>query len=104
MWEDELPFINKNVFYFNCISKYPTSILDLKNVNFLPYQNNIVGYSDHSYGIASCLNQIAKGASIIEKHFTLNKGMVGNDHVGSMTLDELKILRELGDQISFLNR
>jgi hypothetical protein len=104
MWEDELPFINKNVFYFNCISKYPTSILDLKNVNFLPYQNNVVGYSDHSYGIASCLNQIAKGASIIEKHFTLNKGMVGNDHVGSMTLDELKILRELGDQISFLNR
>jgi sialic acid synthase SpsE len=103
MWDSEsLPYSDHNVGYFNCISKYPTSILDLKKTKFLPYSGNIVGYSDHSYGIASCLHQISNGASIIEKHFTLNKGMPGNDHVGSMNIEELKQLRDLGDQISSL--
>lgn len=104
MWEaNALPYLEENVYYFNCISKYPTSILELKNNrNFLPYKDNVVGYSDHSYGITSCLHQITKGAKIIEKHFTLCKGMSGNDHVGSMTIDELKLLRELGDQLFYL--
>jgi len=100
MWDSEsLPYNDHNVGYFNCISKYPTSILDLKKTKFLPYSDNVVGYSDHSYGIASCLYQISRGASIIEKHFTLCKASQGNDHIGSMVLDELKLLRELGDQL-----
>lgn len=106
MWESNvLPYNDKNVYYFNCISKYPTSILDLKNnTNFLSYHDSVIGYSDHSYGIASCLYEISKGASIIEKHFTLNKGMQGNDHVGSMDTEDLKQLRELGDQLSYLTK
>lgn len=105
MWDREnLPFSEANVFYLNCISKYPTSIVDLKSHNFLPYNDKIVGLSDHSYGIGSCLHQISHGAEIIEKHFTLNKGMLGNDHVGSMDLEELRLLRALGDQISSVRR
>jgi len=101
MWDSNtLPFTDDNVFYLNCISKYPTSLLDLRCHKFQSYDNKIVGLSDHSYGIASCLHQISLGATVIEKHFTLSKGMQGNDHVGSMTLDELKLLRELGDQIA----
>ena len=46
---------------------------------------------------------ISKGARIIEKHFTLNKGMDGNDHIGSMNLEELKILREYGDQLKMVD-
>jgi sialic acid synthase SpsE len=103
--ENNLPFVdNENVFYFNCISKYPTSILDLKTHAYKKYDKKIVGLSDHSYGIANCLHHVSYGATYIEKHFTLNKGMQGNDHVGSMNIEELKLLRELGDQISTIKQ
>lgn len=99
-WErNNLPFDAKNVLYFNCISKYPTSILNLNNQYLRKYNNNVVGYSDHSYGIANCLYHISMGADYIEKHFTLNKSMPGNDHLGSMDFNELKKLREIGDQL-----
>jgi sialic acid synthase SpsE len=105
-WKEEyLPqTLDKNVFYFNCISKYPTSILDLKGHEYRRYNDKIVGLSDHSFGIANCLHHVSLGASYIEKHFSLNKGMPGNDHVGSMNLDELKLLRELGDQIFIIQK
>ena len=99
-WDQEnLPFDNDNVFYFNCISKYPTSILDLKDVTHRRYSDTVIGYSDHVYGIGSCLYHIANGASYIEKHFTLNKAMSGNDHLGSMDFEDLKMLRSVGDVI-----
>mgnify|MGYP004447990325 CR=1 FL=1 len=91
-----VPFSAPHVKYFNCISKYPTSCVDFK---MFVYNANIIGLSDHSYGISYALYNIAHGASIIEKHFTLNKGMKGNDHIGSMNLDELRMLREQGSQV-----
>ena len=99
-WENsELPFNDTHLHYFNCISKYPTSTLDFKSHKFRNYSEKVVGYSDHSYGIGNCLYHISKGASYIEKHFTLNKSMTGNDHLGSMNLDDLKRLRVAGDSI-----
>ena len=96
-WDKEgLPFKAENIKYLNCISKYPTSVLDFKKFE---YNDKIVGLSDHSYGISYPLYNIAQGARVIEKHFTLNKGMNGNDHIGSMDLQELKLLREYGNQL-----
>ena len=100
-WCKWLPFKNKNVKYFNCISKYPTSFLDLKKFS---YTDKIVGLSDHSYGPAYALYNIAHGAQIIEKHFTLNKGMEGNDHIGSMDLAELKAIKEYGQQFDNITK
>ena len=101
-WEEEsLPFEGDNIKYLNCISKYPTSVLDFKRFE---YDDKIVGLSDHSYGISYALYNIADGAKVIEKHFTLNKGMNGNDHIGSMTLEELKLLKEYGNQIESIDR
>ncbi len=98
MWENHwLPFGRKNVKYFNCISKYPTSFLDLEKFHF---DEDIVGLSDHSYGPAYALYNIAHGAQVVEKHFTLNKGMKGNDHIGSMDLAELKTIKEYGQQFN----
>ena len=98
MWENEwLPFNDDNVKYFNCISRYPTSFLDFKRFY---YDDKTVGYSDHSYGPAYALYNIAHGARVIEKHFTLNKGMDGNDHIGSMDLAELRAIKEYGQQFS----
>lgn len=98
MWkEDRLPYDNNNCFYFNCISSYPTSILQEKK--YLKYNKKIIGLSDHSYGIGNCLYEISRGAFYVEKHFTLSKSMTGNDHIGSMDLNDLKNLRKYGDDI-----
>ena len=99
-WEKEnLPFDAPNVTYFNCISKYPTSIMDQKKYKHRKYTHPIVGFSDHSYGINHALYHIASGATYIEKHFTIDKSMKGNDHVGSMNLEDLKTLRNIGNQL-----
>ena len=71
--------------------------------NKFDYTGKLCGYSDHACGISYALFNIAEGASIIEKHFTLNKGMDGNDHIGSMDVNELKILREYGQELCTIN-
>lgn len=101
MWEEEhLPFSAPNVKYLRCISKYPTSLLELST--FYPFKNGspIVGISDHSYGISYTLYAIAHGATVVEKHFTLDKSQAGPDHIGSMDIDELKLLNTVGRELS----
>lgn len=99
-WEDEsLPFPDRdNAIYFNCIFKYPTTCFDYREPR--PYQDPVLGISDHSYGIGYCLYNVSLGAEYVEKHFTLNKTMPGNDHIGSMDLAELKALRHYGDELA----
>ncbi len=50
------------------------------------------GFSDHTIGLDCAKIALARGAEIIEKHFTLDKSMYGPDHCLSMTPDELKEL------------
>lgn len=74
-----------------CVSKYPTMYSELQ----LPKdfsQSIYEGFSDHSMGIEASLVAIARGAKIIEKHFTLNKGLAGFDHICSCDPAELKDL------------
>lgn len=80
-----------NVKYLYCVASYPTmySQLELPK-DFSASMFN--GFSDHSLGPEASLVAIARGAQTIEKHFTLNKGLPGFDHVCSMTPDELKDL------------
>jgi N-acetylneuraminate synthase len=51
-----------------------------------------VGLSDHSPGISVAIAAVARGAAIIEKHFTLDKGLPGPDHKASLEPAELKML------------
>ena len=93
MWnEKEFPIIRSSVpvDFLYCVSKYPTPLneLQLSQVDF----NRYAGFSDHSIGISGSLAAIALGASIIEKHFTLDKTLYGPDHSGSMTPIELQTL------------
>jgi sialic acid synthase SpsE len=85
---------NKADFLY-CISKYPTPLGDihLDEVDFSKY----IGFSDHSVGISAAVAAFARGAKIIEKHFTLDKTMYGPDHQGSMTPSELRNLANLRD-------
>jgi sialic acid synthase SpsE len=49
-----------------------------------------VGYSDHTLGIEMSIAAVARGATVIEKHFTLDRTLQGPDHLASLEPDELK--------------
>lgn len=93
---------NDNIILLHCISVYPAppeaiyldSIRILKEVFNLP-----VGYSDHTVGVHIPIAAIAFGSQVIEKHFTLDPNLPGPDQKGSMTPDELRILREAADEV-----
>lgn len=97
MWDEAEfpPFPNDKVNYLYCISKYPTPLeeLHLSKIDFSRY----AGFSDHSIGISAAVAALARGAGVIEKHFTLDKTMYGPDHEGSMTPGELRQLANFRD-------
>ncbi len=72
---------------------YPTPMEDV-NLNAMQTIrdtfNISVGYSDHTMGIEVPIAAVAMGASVIEKHFTLSRGMQGPDHKSSLEPEELK--------------
>lgn len=74
--------------YLYCVAKYPAmpQDLNLADVDFTQYS----GFSDHTIGNVASFIAMARGAKIIEKHFTLNKKMHGPDHSGSMNPQELE--------------
>lgn len=74
--------------YLYCVAKYPAMPQDLNfaDVDFTRYS----GFSDHTIGNAASFIAMARGAKIIEKHFTLSKKMHGPDHAGSMDPGELE--------------
>lgn len=78
----------------HCNSAYPAPFKDinLKYMNKLRQisQTGIVGYSGHERGIEVAIAAVALGAKIVEKHFTLDKGMEGSDHKVSLLPSEFK--------------
>ena len=77
----------------HCNTAYPTPYEDV-NLNAMHTLKDVfnipVGYSDHTPGIEVPVAAVAKGAVVIEKHFTLDKNMEGPDHKASLEPDELK--------------
>ena len=72
---------------------YPTPMTDVNLNAMLTMQKKFgvaVGYSDHTLGIEVDIAAVALGASIIEKHFTLDRAMRGPDHKASLEPKELK--------------
>ena len=77
----------------HCNSTYPAPFKDinLSYMNKLKKMGNCpVGYSGHERGIAIAIAAASMGAKIIEKHFTLDRNMEGNDHKVSLLPDEFK--------------
>lgn len=77
----------------HCTSQYPTpwSEVNLKAMDtlFLTF-GTPVGYSDHTAGTMIPIAAVARGAKVIEKHFTLDKNLPGPDHQASLEVDEFK--------------
>lgn len=79
----------------HCNTEYPTPIEDvnLKAMETLKKAFSIpIGYSDHTKGIEVPIAAVAMGATIIEKHFTLDRNMEGPDHKASLEPSELKAM------------
>ncbi len=77
----------------HCNTEYPTPMIDvnLRAMDTLRAAfGTKVGYSDHTKGIEVPIAAVAMGASVIEKHFTLDRTLPGPDHVASLEPDELK--------------
>lgn len=77
----------------HCNTEYPTPMSDvnLKAMQTLYLKFGVnVGYSDHTKGIEVPIAAVALGATVIEKHFTLDRTLPGPDHVASLEPDELK--------------
>lgn len=85
----------ENIIILHCNTEYPTPMDDVNLKAMLHIQEVFgteIGYSDHTLGIEVPIAAVALGASIIEKHFTLDKTMIGPDHSASLEPDELKAM------------
>lgn len=83
----------KDIRLLQCTTQYPAAYEDinLKAMDELKNKFNVeVGLSDHSKGIEIPIAAVALGATIIEKHFTLDCNMEGPDHKASIEPEELK--------------
>ena len=80
------------IIVLHCTSAYPAPMIDI-NLNAMQTMqkafNVSVGYSDHSQGIEVAIAAVALGASVIEKHFTIDKNLPGPDHKASLEPAEL---------------
>lgn len=100
----------KDITVLHANTEYPTPMKDVNLRAMLAIKEELnvdVGYSDHTLGIEIPIAAAALGASVIEKHFTLDRNMTGPDHRASLEPDELKAMvmavrnieRALGDGV-----
>jgi N,N'-diacetyllegionaminate synthase len=86
----------KDLTVLQCTSEYPCppeqAGLNVLNQMKARYKDVNIGYSDHTMGVAVPLAAVIKGASVIEKHFTLSQKMYGSDAMNSTEPDEFKRL------------
>ncbi len=100
----------ERVTVLHCTTEYPTPPEDVNLRAMLTMRDELgvrVGYSDHTEGIAVPVAAVALGAEVIEKHFTLDRGLPGPDHRASLEPAELAemvsairvVERSLGDGV-----
>lgn len=79
----------------HCNTEYPTPMQDVNLRAMLTIREQFgvkIGYSDHTQGIEVPIAAVALGATVIEKHFTLDRNMEGPDHKASLEPNELKAM------------
>lgn len=85
--------LKRNITILHCNSEYPTPMLDVNLRAMLTMKKAFgvdIGYSDHTLGVEVSIAAVALGATVIEKHFTLNRNLNGPDHAASLEPDEFK--------------
>jgi N-acetylneuraminate synthase len=85
--------LQERVTLLHCTTEYPAPVeqINLRAMDTLRAAFGLpVGYSDHSLGLAVALAAVARGATVIEKHFTLDRNLPGPDHAASLLPEELR--------------
>lgn len=88
---------NRDLVLLQCTTQYPTPLehTNVRAMNILRKAFGcLVGFSDHSEGYIASLGAVANGACVIEKHFTLNKELIGPDHPFAMDREDMSLLVE----------
>ncbi len=87
--------LNAKFVLLHCNSTYPAPFKDI-HLSYLERLKQIgdcpVGYSGHERGISVAIAAVAKGARVVEKHFTLDRNMEGNDHRVSLLPEEFRAM------------
>lgn len=87
--------LKEKVIVLHCTTEYPAPVeeINLRAMDTLRQAFGLpVGYSDHSEGIMIPVAAVARGAVVIEKHFTIDKNMEGPDHKASLEPVELEAM------------
>jgi N,N'-diacetyllegionaminate synthase len=87
--------LHDNITILHANTEYPTPFEDVNLNAMLTIKKEFgvkVGYSDHTLGIDVPIAAVAMGATVIEKHFTLDQNMAGPDHKASLEPYELKAM------------
>lgn len=82
---------NDQIVVLQCTTNYPTAVEDANLRAMMTMRDAmqvVAGYSDHTEGLNCATAAVALGASVIERHFTLDKSLAGPDHTSSSTPDE----------------
>ncbi|WP_422007620.1 N-acetylneuraminate synthase [Roseivirga pacifica] len=85
----------KDITVLHCSTEYPTPMQDVNLLAMKTIGTSLgvqVGYSDHTLGIEVPVAAVALGATVIEKHFTIDRNLPGPDHVASLEPHELKAM------------
>jgi N-acetylneuraminate synthase len=93
---------NDDIALLHCVSIYPPDYDSIRLLNIPMLRDAFgvpVGFSDHTLGTSVPLAAIALGACVIEKHFTIDKGMEGWDHAISADPDELRVIVDEGRNV-----
>ncbi len=89
----------RRVVILHCVTQYPLQDenANLRAIRVLreAFPRHELGYSDHTIGLLAPVIAVSLGATVIEKHFTLDKGLPGTDHALSVTPEELRELVQM---------
>jgi len=84
--------LRDRVTLLHCTTEYPAPLraVNLRAMDVMRERFGLpVGYSDHTLGTTVAIAAVARGATVIEKHFTLDRGRTGPDHAASLEPDQL---------------
>jgi len=89
--------INDKLMVFHAVTMYPVpnELVNLRNIVTLQKElNTLVGYSSHDNGVVVPAAAVALGACVIEKHFTLDRTMIGPDHAASVEPRGMELIKK----------
>lgn len=91
---------NNQIALLHCVLSYPTKDVDahLNMITHLKevFPNYVIGYSDHTVPDAAMMTlntSVFLGAKIVEKHYTYDKSLEGNDHYHAMNAEDIKVFK-----------